>query len=72
MKAFEEVALYGALIHAVAPDVEALKPQIEEELGRAGVKVRTMDAIAPSLEDVFISSVREPAGTPSSMDGEEG
>lgn len=71
MKAFEEVALYGALIHAVAPDVAALKPQIEGRLGRAGVQVRTMDVIPPSLEDVFISSVREPADMLSSIDGEE-
>jgi ABC-2 type transport system ATP-binding protein len=62
MSAFEEVALYGALIHAVAPDVEALRPRIEETLRQAGAGVRTMDIIAPSLEDVFISSVRRPAG----------
>jgi ABC-2 type transport system ATP-binding protein len=61
MGVFEEVALYGALIHAVAPEVEALRPQIETELGRAGVRVETMDVIVPSLEDVFISSVRAPA-----------
>jgi ABC-2 type transport system ATP-binding protein len=60
MGAFEEVALYGALIHAVAPDVEALKGEIRGVLQQAGVTVRTMDAIAPSLEDVFISSVRVP------------
>ncbi len=58
MGAFEEVALYGALIHAVAPDVDVLKPGIERELQDASIHVRTMDAIAPSLEDVFISSVR--------------
>jgi len=61
MGAFEEVALYGAQIHAVAPDVEVLKPGIEEALQKAGVEVRTMDVIVPSLEDVFISSVRAPA-----------
>jgi ABC-2 type transport system ATP-binding protein len=61
MHAFEEVALYGALIHAVATDVEAFKPQIEQKLKKAGVPIRTMDVIAPSLEDVFISSVRLPA-----------
>jgi ABC-2 type transport system ATP-binding protein len=61
MGVFEEVALYGALIHAVAPDVEMLKPQIRDLLEREGVRVRTMDAIAPSLEDVFISSVRAPS-----------
>ncbi len=62
MGVFEEVALYGALIHAVAPDMEALKPGIEEALQKAGVGVRTMDVIVPSLEDVFISSVRRPRG----------
>jgi ABC-2 type transport system ATP-binding protein len=60
MGTFEEVALYGAQIHAVAADVEALKPQIEEKLAEAGVELRAMDIIAPSLEDVFISSVRRP------------
>jgi hypothetical protein len=60
MGAFEEVALYGALIHAVAADVEVLKPQIEQKLAAAGVQLRSMDVIAPSLEDVFISSVRRP------------
>jgi ABC-2 type transport system ATP-binding protein len=62
MGAFEEVALYGALIHAVAPDVEVLKPQAAQKLAEEGVQVRTMDTIAPSLEDVFISSVRMPNG----------
>jgi len=60
MGAFDEVALYGALIHAVAQDVAELKPQISQALQAAGVQVRTMEVIAPSLEDVFISSVREP------------
>jgi ABC-2 type transport system ATP-binding protein len=67
---FEEVALYGALIHAVAPDMEALRPRIEEELSRAGVRVRTMDVIVPSLEDVFISSVRAPGPTAGRPPGE--
>ena len=61
MGIFEEVALYGAQIHAVAPNVDVLKPQIERRLEDEGVQVRTMDVIAPSLEDVFISSVRRPA-----------
>ena len=64
MGAFEEVALYGALIHAVALDLSPeggeLWVRIEAVLHDAGVTVRTMDTIAPSLEDVFISSVRAP------------
>ncbi|MFQ5854972.1 MAG: ATP-binding cassette domain-containing protein [Anaerolineae bacterium] len=54
-----ELALYGALIHAVADDVAALQPQIREVLTDASVSVRTMDVIAPSLEDVFIASVKQ-------------
>jgi ABC-2 type transport system ATP-binding protein len=58
MGAFEEVALYGALVHAVAENVESLKPEIQHVLQEAGIGLQTMDRIAPSLEDVFISSVR--------------
>ena len=61
--AFEEVALYGALIHVVAEDVVEQKPRIMQALEDAGVRVRAMDVIAPSLEDVFISSVRNHVGS---------
>ncbi|HSR29952.1 MAG TPA: ABC transporter ATP-binding protein [Anaerolineae bacterium] len=61
MGLFEEVALYGALVHAVAADAGLLKPQIRDTLQQAGLQVRTLDVIAPSLEDVFISSVRASA-----------
>jgi ABC-2 type transport system ATP-binding protein len=60
MDLFEEVALYGALIHVVAPDVGAHRCEIEAVLGGTGVQVRGLDLIAPSLEDVFISTVRRP------------
>ncbi|MGD8464063.1 MAG: ABC transporter ATP-binding protein [Anaerolineae bacterium] len=60
MRLFDEVALYGALIHAVADDVHKAQPRIEQALSDANVQVRTMDVIAPSLEDVFISSIRTP------------
>jgi len=56
---FDEVSLYGALIHVVAKGVEAHRPRIEAALREAGVDLRSMDIIAPSLEDVFIASVRE-------------
>jgi ABC-2 type transport system ATP-binding protein len=57
----DEVALYGALIHVVAEGIAARCQEIERALSEAGVTVRTLDVIAPSLEDVFISSVRERA-----------
>jgi len=65
MDVFEEVALYGALIHVVAEGIADYKPRIRQSLADAGVQVRAMDIIAPSLEDVFISNVRnnsDPSG----------
>ncbi len=56
---FDEVALYGSLIHVVAEDIEAHRSLIMETLQEKGVNVRSMDLIPPSLEDVFISTVRE-------------
>jgi len=58
MGLFDEVALYGALIHVVAERVAEHKPRITQALIEAGVQVRAIDVIAPSLEDVFISNVR--------------
>ena len=59
MDLFDEVSLYGALIHVVA----RRRPRHTERRSRAalreaGVEVRSIDVIAPSLEDVFIASVR--------------
>jgi ABC-2 type transport system ATP-binding protein len=62
MGVFEEVALYGALIHVVAEGVVEHQPRIGRALAEAGVQVRAMDVIAPSLEDVFISNVRNSVG----------
>jgi ABC-2 type transport system ATP-binding protein len=58
MGAFEDVALYGTQIHAVTGDAASYKPRITQALTEAGVQVRAIDVVAPSLEDVFISSVR--------------
>ncbi|MCK4316118.1 MAG: ABC transporter ATP-binding protein [Anaerolineae bacterium] len=65
MGLFDEVALYGALIHVVADGIAEHKPHIAQALAEANVRVRAMDVIAPSLEDVFISNVRsnsDPSG----------
>jgi ABC-2 type transport system ATP-binding protein len=55
---FDEVALYGALIHVVAENLAEHKPQIAQALAEADIQVQAMDIIAPSLEDVFIANVR--------------
>lgn len=52
-----EVALYGAQIHVVLPDVQEYKETIRNLLLRKNVQVSSLEWIAPTLEDVFISSV---------------
>ena len=60
---FGEIALYGALVHVVAEDVESHQPAIKKNLTEAGLDVRSMELIAPSLEDVFIASAGKPAAS---------
>ena len=55
---FEEVALYGAQIHAVVPDAETFKVPIWTLLNEEGIDVHSIEWIAPTLEDVFISAVK--------------
>jgi ABC-2 type transport system ATP-binding protein len=54
----DEVALYGAQIHAVVPSAETCREPVRALLTAAGIPVRSIDWIAPTLEDVFISSVQ--------------
>jgi len=56
---FEEVALYGALIHVVTNNPAEHIPLIEKTLTEHGLAVTSVERIAPSLEDVFISSARQ-------------
>jgi ABC-2 type transport system ATP-binding protein len=53
-----EVALYGAQIHAVVPDAETFKEPVADLLTEQGIVVNSVAWIAPTLEDVFISSVK--------------
>jgi ABC-2 type transport system ATP-binding protein len=55
----EEVALYGAQIHAVLPQGEQNSLQaIRDLLESAHIEISSLEWIAPTLEDVFISVVR--------------
>ena len=68
---FEEVALYGAQIHAVADEMERHGSRIREALDGAGVTIRSMEVILPSLEDVFIATVRRHADASSDAQSQE-
>jgi ABC-2 type transport system ATP-binding protein len=54
----DEIELYGSLVHVVAPEVQTHQPAIEEQLRRTGIDPGSMVVIDPSLEDVFIASMR--------------
>jgi ABC-2 type transport system ATP-binding protein len=55
---FDEVALYGAQIHAVVPSAENYQEATRQLLADANIPVTAIEWIAPTLEDVFISSVK--------------
>jgi ABC-2 type transport system ATP-binding protein len=61
---FDEVALYGAQIHVVTPTAEGSTDAIRALLIDEGVPVTSIDWIAPTLEDVFISAVKERGPAP--------
>ena len=54
----EEIELYGSLVHVIAPNVNARETQITKLLKKSGVHPGTMSIIDPSLEDVFISCMK--------------
>lgn len=56
---FKEVSLYGALLHVVTENVGQVAPNVERAMAAADIKITRMEIIAPTLEDVFIASVRE-------------
>jgi ABC-2 type transport system ATP-binding protein len=58
--ALDEVALYGAQIHAVVPDARQSMGSVRNLLEAENIEIRGIDWIAPTLEDVFISSVKAP------------
>jgi ABC-2 type transport system ATP-binding protein len=51
----DEVALYGSVVHVVAPEIDRQRAAITTELQQAGIQPGNMAIIAPSLEDVFIA-----------------
>lgn len=57
-KLFDEVALYGSLIHAMGADAQAQVERVRETLATRGIALKSIETIVPSLEDVFIARLR--------------
>jgi ABC-2 type transport system ATP-binding protein len=56
----DEVALYGAQLHAVVPEAQEADAIIRRLLAEENIKINSIQLIIPTLEDVFISAVKEP------------
>jgi ABC-2 type transport system ATP-binding protein len=67
---FQEVTLYGSQIHVVTQDPDAHKSLVEETLRQGGVHVTAIERIVPSLEDVFIATVRHQESQPQTPGGQ--
>ncbi|MBS1250152.1 MAG: putative multidrug ABC transporter ATP-binding protein YbhF [Chloroflexi bacterium] len=54
----QEVEYYGALVHVVAPNMKKHKKAIAAGLRKANIDPGQMSIIEPTLEDVFIASMK--------------
>jgi len=57
----DEVALYGTQIHAVVSDGQDYQADLKALFAAEKINLLAIEEIAPTLEDVFISSVHAPA-----------
>jgi ABC-2 type transport system ATP-binding protein len=53
----EKTSLFGTSVHAVLRSAATPVTRLVEALRAAGVEVRSVSAVAPSLEDVFLDVV---------------
>ena len=52
-----ESAIFGSVLHATVENAAAAEPVIRRHLGGAGIVVRKIEKIVPSLEDVFVTLI---------------
>ncbi len=52
-----ESAIFGSVLHGTVDDAATAEPMIRKLLDEAGVTVRKIEKIAPSLEDVFVTLI---------------
>ncbi len=54
-----DAALFGDALHAVVQDAREAAPAVREYLAGQGFAVESVNAVPPSLEDVFVSLIEE-------------
>ncbi len=59
----KDVTMFGRAVHAVVDEENAARENIRAALQEEGVEMRGIARIEPSLEDVFVATVRRAGGT---------
>lgn len=57
-----EAGLFGRAVHVTVDDAQAVRPRLEERLRERDIEWKSIDAVVPSLEDVFIAKIRAEGG----------
>ena len=54
-----EAAVFGSGLHISVPDPESALPGIRRALEESNISVRRLEAIEPSMEDIFVATIEE-------------
>jgi drug efflux transport system ATP-binding protein len=54
-----DVAVFGGGLHVKVDNDEAAIPRIRAALDQAGIQIRSLEPITPSMEDVFVSLIEQ-------------
>ncbi|MBN2319723.1 MAG: ABC transporter ATP-binding protein [Acidobacteria bacterium] len=54
-----EVAVFGSGLHVTVQDPDASQSQIRRALEERNIQVRRLEAIEPSMEDIFVATIEE-------------
>lgn len=54
-----DAAVFGGGLHVTVDNPEAAVPRIRAALAAAGIEVRRLEAIEPSMEDVFVAMIEQ-------------
>ena len=57
-----EAGLFGRAVHVTVENAQEVRPRLEERLRERRIAWKSIDAVVPSLEDVFIAKIRAEGG----------
>jgi len=57
LEGVRDVAVFGSGLHVTVDGVEAASARIRQALAAAGIEVKRLDPIDPSMEDVFVAMI---------------